>query len=89
MDSKVAAAYIRRQGRTRSDKLSREACHFWELMERKSVTILAPHYISSKENFQADFLSRHKMSVWEISLDQSVFLEIVCLSMCLQPWMLS
>ena len=77
MDSKVAAAYIRRQGGTRSDALSREACHFWELMGERGVTILTPHWISSTDNLKADFLSRHKMTVWEICLDQRIFTQII------------
>ena len=77
VDSKVAAAYLRKQGGTRSDALSQEACLLWDVLEHQNVSLLTPHWISTKENICADFLTRHRMLTWEIELDQQIFQDIV------------
>ena len=73
IDSKVACAYIRKQGGTRSDLLSEEASKLWEEMEARQVTLLTPHWISTSNNTGADFLSRHKLDTWEIKLAEDLF----------------
>ena len=77
VDSKVAAAYLKKQGGTRSNALSQEACLLWGVLERQNVSLLTPHWISTKENICADFLTRQKMLTWEIELDQRIFQDIV------------
>merc|ERR1711954_317278 len=77
IDNKVAVCYIHKQGGTRSSLLSEEACSLWDYLDTKKCLILTPHWISTQENTGADLLSRNKLDVWEISLDQTVFLSIV------------
>ena len=48
VDSKVACAYILKQGGTRSNILSREACKLWNGILDQNITILTPHWISSR-----------------------------------------
>ena len=60
LDSQVAASYIRRQGGTKSDAMSWEACKLWELVQQKKVSLVTPHWISTKDNCSADLLSDKK-----------------------------
>ena len=78
IDSKVACAYILKQGGTKSNILSNEACSLWVGLQTRDISILTPHWISTKENCGADFLSRSKVDVWEIELDQVLFSSIIC-----------
>ena len=73
IDNKTAICYIKRQGGTRSNILSQEACAMWLESEARQVTILEPHWISSADNTGADFLSRNVLSSWEFRLDQDLF----------------
>ena len=73
IDSKVACAYVRKQGGTKSDLLSEEASELWEEMEARQVTLLTPHWISTSDNTGADFLSRHRLDTWEIKLAEDLF----------------
>ena len=77
LDNITACAYIRKQGGTKSAVLSLEACALWEEALAKRVTILAPHWLSSNANVEADFLSRNKMSQWEFYLDRDLFVYIL------------
>lgn len=77
IDSRTAAAYIRRQGGTRSAELSAEACALWRLAMSRHITILSPVWLSTKENIMADFLSRYSMRQWECQISRSTFLTIL------------
>ena len=77
LDNKVACAYIAKQGGTRSNDLSWEACQLWELIQEKQATLITPHWISTKDNASADFLTRHKLSTWEFKLNADIFIQIV------------
>lgn len=73
IDNVSACSYLSRQGGTRNFLLCREACRTWKIAERKGVTLLMPHWVSTKENVGADFLSRHNLNSWEIKLDVDLF----------------
>ena len=73
IDSRTAAAYIRKQGGTRSTILNREACLLWKEAIARNLTLLTPHWLSTKENVMADFLSRHQLHQWECQLSEDVF----------------
>ena len=73
VDSRVAASYLRKQGGTRSDVLSREACLLWDTLESREIFLLTPHWVSTSENTRADFLTRHSMRTWEIQLLPEMF----------------
>ena len=73
IDNVAACAYIRRQGGTKSSILSTEACSLWQEAFKKNITILTPHWLSSKDNASADFLSRNDLDQWEFGLSAKVF----------------
>ena len=77
LDSTTACSYIRRQGGTRSLSLSREACLLWTQALSNNITLLTPHWLSSKDNAEADFLTRNKLSQWEFRLAQGLFQQIL------------
>ena len=77
LDNKTAVSYIAKQGGTKSNALSWEACQLWEIVQIKRVTLVTPHWLSTHDNTSADFLSRHKISTWELKLDPDVFIQIV------------
>ena len=77
LDSTTACSYIRRQGGTRSLSLSKEACLLWEQAVSNNITLLTPHWLSSKDNAEADFLTRNRLSQWEFRLRQDLFLQIL------------
>ena len=77
LDSQVAAAYIRCQGGTKSSVLSREAVLLWREALARKVTLLTPHWLSTKDNSMADFLSHNKMTQWECMLLRSVFRHVL------------
>ena len=58
LDNRVACAYIARQGGTKSNALSTQACQLWDLVQSKQAILITPHWISTKDNSSADFLSR-------------------------------
>ena len=57
--------------------MSREACLLWKESLERGVSLLAPHWLSTKDNVEADFLSRNNIHHWEIVFDKSVFLMIL------------
>ena len=73
IDNRSACAYIRHQGGTKSTFLSQEAVDMWQQAISRNITILTPHWISSKENAEADFLSRNDLSQWEFYLKPEIF----------------
>ena len=77
LDNATACAYIRKQGGTKSFTLSEEACLLWEEALTNNVQILTPHWLSTKDNIEADFLSRNKLTQWEFFLDQEIFQYII------------
>ena len=77
LDNRTACAYIRKQGGTKSSVLSREACMLWEDAVIRGITILTPHWLSTKDNVEADFLSRNALSQWEFYLCPDLFMLIL------------
>ena len=73
IDNITACSYIRKQGGTRSSNLSDEACLLWEEALARNILILTPHWLSSKDNIEADFLSRNKLNQWEFYIRPSLF----------------
>ena len=73
IDSRTAAAYIRKQGGTRSSVLNQEACLLWKEAIARDLTLLTPHWLSTKDNMMADFLSRHQLHQWECQLSDHAF----------------
>ena len=61
IDNKVAVAYITKQGGTKSSALNWEAFKLWGIVQQKGATLITPHWISTKENSVADFLTRHNI----------------------------
>ena len=78
LDNKTASAYIKKQGGTKSNILSREACNLWGWCMSQNIHLLEPHWIPTGENVEADFLSRHKLETWELELNQQIFNLIIC-----------
>ena len=62
---------------THSNLLSSEACKLWSKMEEIGAFLLTPHWISTKDNLGADFLSRQKITAWELDLNQIIFEQII------------
>lgn len=77
IDNRTAAAYIRRQGGTKSSSVSQEACLLWKDAVDRDIVLLNPHWIPTGENVLADFLSRHDMDNWELCLDRRIFTSVV------------
>ena len=73
LDNVTACSYIKKQGGTRSSVLSKEACQLWRDALARDVKILTPHWLSTKDNIEADFLSRNSLSQWEFSIDKDWF----------------
>ena len=73
MDNKTACAYVRKQGGTKSSVLSQEACLLWDQAVYNKIEILTPHWLSTNDNIEADFLSRYSVSQWDIFLDKDIF----------------
>ena len=71
MDSLVAVAFVNRQGSTRSRILCTSALSLWqEVIDKKGwiVGIWLPREL----NEQANFLSKHKIEVWDFGLGPEV-----------------
>ena len=77
LDSTTACSYIRRQGGTRSLALCKEACLLWEEAQARNIMVLTPHWLSTTDNVEADFLTRHKLSQWEFRLTRELFRQIL------------
>ena len=73
LDNITACSYIKKQGGTRNYRLSREACLLWKESLERGVSLLDPQWLSTKDNVEADFLSRNDIHYWEIVLEKSVF----------------
>ena len=58
IDNTTAIAYINRMGGIQFEKLNKITREIWQWCENLRIWIFAS-YISSKENFEADFESRH------------------------------
>ena len=48
-----------------------------EYINRRGATLITSHWISSKENLVADFLTRHNTETWELKLSNDVFTQIL------------
>ena len=68
LDNRTAIAFIRKLGGTRSQVLCKESLLLWRQAIRRNITILPPQWISTEENTEADFLSRHKLLRWDFKL---------------------
>ena len=77
IDSQTAAAYIKKQGGTRSKLLCQEACQLWREALSRNLTLLTPHWLSTKENVVADYLSRNNVLAWEFQLSRETFFTIL------------
>ena len=73
LDSRTAAAYIKKQGGTKSSLLNKEACLLWKEALAKKLTLVSPHWLSTKDNVMADFLSRNQLLQWEFGLSKEIF----------------
>jgi hypothetical protein len=73
LDNMTAIAFIRKLGGTRSPTLCKESLKLWRQAIEREITILTPMWISTLENTQADFLSRHSLSRWDFKLAPSEF----------------
>ena len=73
LDNITAIAYIRKLGGTRSSILSAKSRKLWLYAIQQNITILPPHWLSSEDNVEADFLSRHNMQRWDFKLVSSEF----------------
>ena len=73
VDNQTACSYIARQGGTRSTMLCQEACDLWNIAIEKIISFLTPHWVSTKSNTGADFLSRHQLDTWEVKLNVDLF----------------
>lgn len=76
IDNTTAISYINKMGGTHSPRLSRIAKSIWQWCETRSITLYAS-YIPSKDNVEADTLSRTANLDTEWELSPLVFSEIV------------
>nr|XP_054759272.1 uncharacterized protein LOC129265291 [Lytechinus pictus] len=74
-DNKSVAAYINRQGGTRSSSLNALAAELWEWCHRAKIVPVAS-YIPGSDNLIADFLSRGRCLPSEWSLHPEIFQSI-------------
>ena len=81
---RIAAAYIRSQGDSRSNVLSQEALLLWEQAVSRYVSFLPPQWFPTGGNTAADFLSRLNLAQWISLLDRRMFKPILDL-FSLQP----
>ena len=77
LDNVTALTYILKQGGTRSRLLNTEACQLWKEAIAKKINLLSPVWLSTKENMEADFLSRNHLHQWECMLSRETFLLIL------------
>ena len=73
LDNMTAIAYIRKSGGTSSLPFCKESHLLWCQAIRRNLTLLPPQWISTQENTEADFLSRHKLQRWDFKLISSEF----------------
>ena len=73
LDNITVIAYIRKLGGTCSLILSVESRKLWLYAIQRNITILPPHWLSSEDNVEPNFLSRHNMQRWDFKLVSSEF----------------
>ena len=73
LDNMMAMAFIKRMEGTRSHTLCKESLLLWHQAIWRKLSILPPQWISTVENTEADFLSRHSMLRWDFKLALSEF----------------
>merc|ERR1712112_774643 len=56
LDNITAISYIRKLGGTRSKILSAESRKLWLYAIQRNIMILHPHWLSSEDNVEANFL---------------------------------
>ena len=76
LDNITAIAFIRRIGGICSLSLCKESHLLWHQAIRRNITILPPQWLSTLENTEADFLSRHRLQRWDFKLISSEFQRI-------------
>ena len=69
----MAITFIRRIGDTHSLSLCKESHLLWHQAIRRNFTVLSPQWLSTSENTEADFLSRHRLQRWDFKLISSEF----------------
>ena len=75
LDNTIAISYINRMGGIRFVNLNRLTREIWNWCEERQIFIFAS-YISSKENFEADYESRKLEPETEFSLNNDAFRQI-------------
>ena len=76
MDNMTAIAYIKKVGGSCSLSLCKESHLLWHQAIRRNFTVLSPQWLSTSENTEADFLSRHRLQRWDFKLVSSEFRRI-------------
>ena len=76
LDNMTAIALIRKMGGTHALSLCKESHLLWSQAIRRNITILPPQWVSTSENTEADFLSRHRLQRWDFKLVSSEFRRI-------------
>ena len=76
LDHMIAIAYIRKMGGAHSLSLCKESHLLWRQAIRRNLTFLPHKWISTQENTEADFLSRHRLQWWDFKLALSEFWRI-------------
>ena len=77
LDITTAITYIRKMGRTHSLTLCKESHLLWCQAIRRNLTLLPPQWISTQENTEVDFLSRHRLQRWDFKLSPSVLEDLL------------
>ena len=72
----MAITFIRRIGDTHFLSLCKESHLLWHQAIRRNFTVLSPQWLSTSENTEADFLSRHRLQRWDFKLVSSEFRRI-------------
>lgn len=76
LDNVTAIATINRMGSIKYKQLNNIAKILWNYCESKNIFIYAS-YINTKENVEADFLSRVTSTETEYELNQDIFTQII------------
>ena len=77
-DNIMVITIIRRIGDTCSLSLCKVRHLLWYQAIRRNLTILLPQWLSTLENTEVDFLSRHRLQRWDFKLVSSEFQRVCC-----------
>ena len=76
IDNIMVITFIWKMGGTHSLSLCKESPLLWREAIRRNITILPPQWLSTMENTEADFLSRHRLQRLDFKLISSEFRRI-------------